>query len=88
MAITDDPFSKAAMEHANEIGKQHSNNELNIQSNSSVTDQGLFDSESNKEGDTTWRDAETNVEDTESPNLEDPNRATVKPEDDVDFQNP
>lgn len=86
MAITDDPFSKAAMDAANEIGKQHNNNELNIQSNSSVTDEGLF--ESDTEGDTSWRDAETNVEDTDSPNLEDPNRATVKPEDDVDFQNP
>lgn len=86
MAITSDPFSKAAMDDANEIGKQHSNNELNIQSNSSVTDEGLFDSD--KEGDTTWRDAETNVEDTDSPNLEDPNRATRKAEDDVDFQNP
>lgn len=86
MAITSDPFSKAAMDDANEIGKQHNNNELNIQSNSSVTDEGLFDSD--KEGDTTWRDAENNVEDTDSPNLEDPNRATRKAEDDVDFKNP
>lgn len=86
MSITSDPFSKAAVEKANETGKQLSNNELNIQSNSSVTDEGLFDSD--KEGDTTWRDAETNIEDTDSPNLEDPNRATVKPEDDVDFVKP
>jgi hypothetical protein len=83
MSITSDPFSKAAMDDASEVGKQHNNNELNIQSNSSVTDEGLFDSD--KDGDTSWRDAETNVEDTDSPNLEDPNRATSKPEDDIDF---
>lgn len=86
MAITSDPFSKAAIDEANEIGKQHNNNELNIQSNSSVTDEGLFDSD--KEGDTSWRDAESSVEDTDSPNLEDPNRATHKAEDDINFQNP
>lgn len=83
MSITSDPFSKAAVEKANETGKQNNNNELNIQSNSSVTDEGLFDSD--KEGDNSWRDAETNVEDTAEDNLEDPNRATAKPEDDVDF---
>lgn len=86
MSITSDPFSKAAIEDANETGKQHNNNELNIQSNSSVTDEGLFDSD--KEGDTTWRDADDNVADTDAPNLEDPNRATRKAEDDIDFQNP
>lgn len=83
MSITSDPFSKAAVEKANETGKQNSNNELNIQSNSSVTDEGLFDSD--KEGDISWRDAESNVEDTDSPNLEDPTRATQKPEDDINF---
>ena len=87
MAITSDPFSKAAMDDANEFGKQHNNNELNIQSNSSLTDEGLFDPDT-QQGDVSWRDAETNVEDTDSPNLEDPNRATRKAEDDIDFQNP
>lgn len=83
MSITSDPFAQNAVDKANETGKQNSNNELNIQSNSSVTDEGLFDSD--KEGDTSWRETETNVEDTDEDNLEDPNRATRKAEDDVDF---
>lgn len=86
MAITSDPFSKAATDAANELGKQHNNNELNIQSNSSVTDEGLFDSD--QDGDVSWRDAETNVEDTDEANLEDPTRATRKAEDDISFAKP
>lgn len=81
MATTSDPFSKNAVDDANDTGKQHNNNELNVQSNSSVTDEGLFDSD--KDGDISWRDAESTVEDTDSPNLEDPNRATHKSEDDL-----
>lgn len=81
MAITSDPFSEAAVEKANETGRQLNNNELNIQSNSSVTNEGLFDS--NKEGETSWRDADTTIEDTDDPNLEDPNRATQKSEDEL-----
>lgn len=81
MAITSDPFSEAAVGKANETGRQLNNNELNIQSNSSVTNEGLFDS--NKEGETSWRDADTTIEDTDDPNLEDPNRATQKSEDEL-----
>lgn len=39
---------------ADELGQWNNNQELSIKSNSSVTDDGLLESE-DKDGDTTWR---------------------------------
>ena len=41
---------------ADELGKQHSNTEMNPAANSSITDDGLLESDK-KEGDTSWRDS-------------------------------
>ena len=47
---------------ADDLGKQHNNTELNPSANSSVTDDGLLESDK-KEGDTSWRDSEDDTDD-------------------------
>ena len=56
-------------ELADDLGKQQNNTELNIQSNSSVTDGSLVESDDpTVNGDTSWRDAENEDQNTDTVN--------------------